>query len=119
MTKPIEYYPNMTAPIKIGHISEIPPGQMKGYVVNENRIAVVNIDGKLFAISSYCTHAGGPLEKGRLDGSVVTCPWHGSRFDVTNGKVVGGPASSPESTYPVKVEGEDIMIEVKARAPYA
>jgi len=111
MTKPIEHHPNMTTPIKIGRLSELPPGQMKGYVVNEKRIVVVNIDGKLFAISSVCTHAGGPLEKGKLDGSVVTCPWHGSKFDVTNGKVVGGPASSPESTYLVKVEGEDIMIE--------
>ncbi len=98
--------------IKIGRLSEIPPGQMKDFAVDGKRILVANIEGKLYAISSVCTHLRGPLGKGKLSGRIVTCPWHGSRFDVTDGRVIGGPALNPESTYLVSVQGEDIVIEV-------
>jgi nitrite reductase/ring-hydroxylating ferredoxin subunit len=102
----------MTTLTKVGRLSDIPPGQMKGFVVNSKKILVANIGSELYAIGSVCTHLGGPLDKGKLDGRIVTCPWHGSKFDVTEGKVVGGPALNPEPVYQVRVVGEDVVIEV-------
>jgi nitrite reductase/ring-hydroxylating ferredoxin subunit len=98
--------------VTIGKADEVPPGKTKGFTVKGKKIAVFNLGGKLYAIGSICTHMGGPLERGRVEGNVVTCPWHGSRFDVTNGSVVGGPASTPEPSYRVRMEGTDLQIEV-------
>ena len=74
----------------IGKVSEIPKDGMKGFAVNGKKILVADVGGKLYAITSACTHNRGPLEKGTLDWNVVTCPWHASQFDVTTGRVVKG-----------------------------
>jgi len=73
-------------------------------------IALFNVGGTYYAIDSTCTHMGGPLCQGTLRGDVVQCPWHGSRFDVKSGKVVGGPAKKPVKQYKVQVDGEDIEV---------
>ena len=67
---------------------------------------VFNVAGQFFATQSRCTHRGGPLDKGKLEGSTVTCPLHGAQFDVTTGEVLRGPARDPLKTYRVTVEGE-------------
>lgn len=69
-------------------------------------VAVFSVAGRLCAIQAACTHAGGPLNEGALDGSTVTCPWHRSQFDVCTGAVVRGPARAPVKTYPVDVQGD-------------
>ena len=68
------------------------------------------VNGKVYAIDAVCSHEGGPLEEGTLEGYEVECPWHGSKFDVRTGKVTRPPANEPESTYEVKVERNDILI---------
>src|SRR2546428_656735 len=66
------------------------------------------------AISNICTHMGGPLADGTLEGYEVECPWHGSKFDIRTGKVTRPPAKTPEQTYEVKVvDGNDILIRKK------
>ncbi len=75
------------------------------------KIALFNIMGKMYAIDNTCSHAGGPLCEGKLDGSVVECPWHGSKFEVTTGEVKAGPARTPQATYEVRVV--DNSVEVK------
>ncbi|MDE1853456.1 MAG: Rieske (2Fe-2S) protein [Thaumarchaeota archaeon] len=102
----------MPESIIIGKVDEIPPGKVKGFSKRGIRFLVANIDGAFYAIGSTCTHAGGPLEKGVLEGNVITCPWHGSRFDAATGKVVSGPASNPEPTYKVTMSGKDLIIEM-------
>jgi len=74
--------------------------------------AVFNVDGNFCAIQARCTHRGGPLNKGRLEGSLVTCPWHGSQFDVCSGAVRRGPATEPVGVYRVTVEGDVGRIDV-------
>jgi nitrite reductase/ring-hydroxylating ferredoxin subunit len=69
-------------------------------------VAVYNVDGDYFATQNSCTHARGPLSKGRLDGYNVICPWHDSCFDVRNGEVTCKPARKPVKTYQVQLEGE-------------
>ncbi len=74
-------------------------------------VAVFNIDGQLFGIDAKCPHAGGPLDRGRLDGAVVTCPLHGSQFDLRTGEVSRGPAIKPVRAYRVRVEGTGLVLE--------
>ena len=83
-----------------------------GFTVDGSKVLVSNLDGRFYAIGSVCTHVGGPLEKGTLEGRVISCPWHGSQFDVTDGKVVSGPATGPEPPYKVTIEGDYLVLEV-------
>ena len=69
-------------------------------------VAVFNVAGRLCAIQAACTHKGGPLNEGGLNGSTVTCPWHGSQFDVCSGAVVRVPAREHVKTYRVDVQGD-------------
>lgn len=66
-------------------------------------VAVFNVGGTFLAIGARCPHRGGPLERGPVSGTVVTCPWHGSQFDLTTGAVLRGPASSAVPHYEVRV----------------
>jgi glycine betaine catabolism B len=72
--------------------------------VDGEKVCVANVEGKYYAIGNVCTHMGGPLAEGKLEGNVVQCPWHGSRFDVATGKVLRPPAMREEPTYEVKLE---------------
>jgi len=72
---------------------------------------VCNIGGKFYAIQSACTHAGGPLDQGTLDGEILTCPIHRARFDVTTGQVVGPPARRSLKTYQVTVSDKVGRVE--------
>lgn len=88
-------------------LSDVPPGS----ALLVGKVAVFNVGGKLCATQNACTHRQGPLSKGALEGSKVTCPWHGSQFDVSTGAVLRGPAMEPLKTYKVVVEGEVGRIE--------
>src|SRR3989442_977162 len=71
------------------------------------------VNGKVYAIDAVCSHEGGPLEEGTLEGYEVECPWHGSKFDVRTGEVRNPPADTPQLVYEVKVEDNDILIKKK------
>ena len=71
------------------------------------------VNGEVYAIDAVCSHEGGPLEEGILDGFEVECPWHGSRFDIRTGEVRNPPADTPQLAYIVKTDGDDIMIKEK------
>lgn len=74
--------------------------------------ALFKADGNVYCLDNHCTHLGGPLCEGTLQGFVVQCPWHGSRFDVRNGSVVGPPARSPVRAYPTTVEGGKVWADL-------
>jgi 3-phenylpropionate/trans-cinnamate dioxygenase ferredoxin component len=103
--------------VEVGPVNDIPAGTMKSYAVGDKRVLVSNIDGKLYAINNTCTHAGGDLSKGKLEGKIVTCPRHGSKFDVTTGKSISGPKigflklnTKDETAFEVKAEDNKIKI---------
>ena len=98
---------------QIGLAKDVPPGTMKGFKAGETKVMIANIGGKFSAIGDRCPHRGCAISKGRLEGEVVTCPCHGSRFNVKTGAVVKGPAEQPTPVYPVSVEGDGIWVEVK------
>ncbi len=104
--------------VRVASTSEVPPGKMKMVKVGENEVLVVNVGGKYYAIDNRCTHAGGSLAEGSLDGNIVTCPRHGSKFDVTSGRAMQGPKIAffklkvkDERALEVKVEGSDILVK--------
>jgi 3-phenylpropionate/trans-cinnamate dioxygenase ferredoxin subunit len=76
------------------------------------RIALAYVDGKVFAVDDMCTHEDASLSKGSLHGECVKCPLHGSRFDLNTGAALDEPAEDPVTTYPVKVEGDDILVKL-------
>jgi len=106
--------------VKVAETSEISVGKMKMVKLEETEFLIANVNNNYYAIRNRCTHAGGDLSKGSLEGSIVTCPRHGSKFDVTTGKVVSGPKIlfmhpkiKDESSYEVKVEGKDILLKIQ------
>ena len=98
---------------QIAKTNDVPPGEGRAYDVAGRRIALFNVDGKFYAIDDTCTHQGGPLSEGFVDGTCVTCPWHGGEFDVCTGKVLAPPAAEDEASYKVVVSGEDVSVEVE------
>jgi nitrite reductase/ring-hydroxylating ferredoxin subunit len=96
-------------------VSDVPSGS--ALLVGD--VAVFNVNGGFCATQAACTHKQGPLNEGPLDGSTVTCPWHGSRFDVCTGAVLQGPAKDPLKTYRVTVDGEVGRIEVPLAESFA
>lgn len=96
--------PNRSKSLRSGEfrIDAVKPG--KALLVGD--AVVFNVLGRFCATDAKCPHLGGPLNEGALAGSTVTCPWHGSEFDVCMGAVLRGPAKEPIETYAVMVEGE-------------
>ena len=98
--------------VSVGKASETPEGTISVYQVGDVRIALCNVDGRFYAIDDLCTHDGGPLDQGELQGQLVECPRHGAKFDVTDGRAVVLPAVRPVRTYPVQVNGDDVKVDV-------
>lgn len=98
--------------VTVAKTSEVGAGQAKAVDVKGQTIALFNVGGTFYAIEDTCTHVGGPLSEGEVQGTAVTCPWHGAQFDVTSGKVLGPPAAEGVKSYPVRVEGDEIKLEV-------
>ena len=98
---------------QVAKVKDLAPGTMVGAEIAGKKILVANIGGEFFAMGSVCNHRGGPLEKGKLAGSVVTCPWHGSRWDVKTGKLVEFAVPlQPEPVFKASVEGDSVLVEV-------
>jgi nitrite reductase/ring-hydroxylating ferredoxin subunit len=97
--------------VRIGNSRDVAPGQMRVFEVAGVKVNVASADGTLYSFDDTCTHTGCSLAKGVLDGTTVTCPCHGSQFDVTSGAVLRGPASRPVRSRPVQIEGGDLLVE--------
>jgi glycine betaine catabolism B len=96
--------------VKVAESKDIQPSNMLEVDREGESVCIANVGGRYYAIGNVCTHEGGPLADGRLEGYEVECPWHGSKFDIRTGKVTNPPADEPESTYEVKVDGNNILI---------
>lgn len=98
--------------VRLCKTSDVPVGVMKQLTIRGNEILVVNQNNNYHCLDARCTHAGAPLAEGELDGEILTCPWHGSRFNITNGAVIKGPAKEALRVYINRVEGDYLFIEV-------
>lgn len=98
--------------IQAGPVKDMGNNTMKAIKAENKEILVANAGGNFFAIGNTCTHRGCQLSKGKLSGNHVTCPCHGSTFDLMTGLVVKGPAKEPEHSYKVKVENDIVLVDV-------
>ena len=96
--------------VTVAQTTDVPPGSIILVDLDDEGVAIANVNGEFYAFDAECTHAGGPLDEGDLEGGTVICPWPGGEFDVKSGKVLAPPAQEEVSTYQVRVEGTDIKI---------
>jgi nitrite reductase/ring-hydroxylating ferredoxin subunit len=95
--------------VKVAAAADVEPGKSICVKAGNERVAVFNIDGEYFAMSDMCPHAGGPLSEGFVNGTQVSCPWHGWMFDLCPGD--DAPKDGVER-YTVHVEGDDLHLEL-------
>jgi 3-phenylpropionate/trans-cinnamate dioxygenase ferredoxin subunit len=100
--------------VRVGRVADLPPGGKLLADVDGRAIAVFNVGGEIYAIDDVCTHDGGPLAEGDLEGCEIRCPRHGARFDVRNGKAMSFPAFEPVATHVVEVRQGEIFVSVDA-----
>ncbi len=96
--------------VEVAEETTIEEGKMQRVQANGTPVLLVRLKGTIYAIAATCTHAGGPLDEGSLDGDIVSCPWHGSRFCVRNGEARGGPATFPQTRFEVRVRAGKVEV---------
>ena len=97
--------------VKVASVGEIPMGGLKEVRLDDRTLAIFHLDDGYYAIEDVCTHDGGPLAEGILEGDIIECPRHGARFDLKTGAVLSLPAVAPVPTIEVRVVGEEIQLK--------
>jgi nitrite reductase (NADH) small subunit len=98
--------------IPLARVADCPPSSATEWVAEDRIIALYNVDGAFHALDGVCPHQGGPLGKGTLEGTIVTCPWHGWQFDVCTGQHQLSPRIV-QPRFEVRVEGEWILLNLE------
>ena len=101
----------MSEVIRIEHADLPAEGRAVRVMANGIPVAIFRVGGNLYGLDARCTHVGGPLDRGSLSGTEVTCPLHRSVFDVRDGRVVHGPATRPATAYHAKLDGTTLVLE--------
>ncbi|MDQ6723129.1 MAG: non-heme iron oxygenase ferredoxin subunit [Thermoproteota archaeon] len=105
--------------VKVADTKDIPVSQMKKVEVDGQKICILNIQDKYYAIGSVCTHEVGPLVDGTLYGHEFECPWHSSKFDARTGEVTSPPAIEPKPTYLIKLEDNSILNKKQDKSKFS
>lgn len=100
----------MTEFVKAADLDKVVEGKLYAVDVEGEPICLTKVAGTVYAFTDNCTHISGPLNEGLLETYVLTCPWHAAQFDIRDGKVLRGPARQEILTYPVKIEGNAVLI---------
>ena len=97
--------------VRVANESDVPVGSSKEVELGGRVVALFNVGGKIQAIEGICPHAGGPLAEGTVEGTVVTCPWHGWQFALTNGQNMYN-SKCVQQCFEVKIEGGEILLSL-------
>jgi nitrite reductase/ring-hydroxylating ferredoxin subunit len=97
---------------KVARKSELAEGEMVGAAVGEKQVAVYLIGGEFYATDNICTHAYACLTDGYLEDGIIECPLHAGRFEVKTGKALGAPVTKDIAVFPVKLEGDDVLVKL-------
>ena len=98
--------------VQVATRDQVPPGRTFSAWAGGRKVLIYNVDGTFYCTDEQCTHRECSLAEGQFLGQIVTCPCHFARFDVTSGEVLNAPATVPLPTYPVKVEGNRILVGI-------
>ena len=98
--------------VEVARKSEIPEGGVIAAEVEGKRLALINLDGEIYAIDDECPHEGGPLSDGQIEGDEITCPWHTSHFNIRTGRVTMDPATEDVVTYKVRLVDDAVEVEI-------
>lgn len=98
--------------VKVMLARDLTPGKMRGVEANGKRVLLVNLEGKYYAIDNICGHLGCLLSDGTLLGDNIQCICHGSKYDVRTGSIINGPTRKPQSVFQIRIEGEQILVNV-------
>ena len=96
--------------VRVAGRGDVPAGEMLIVEIEGEEIVLANVDGQIYAFGNGCTHRGGPLGEGLLEGDEVECPFHQGRFNVKTGEAVQEPPTDPIPTYQVQMDGDDIKV---------
>ena len=102
---------------RVASLAELPSGTLKGVRAGAIAIALCNVEGEIFAVEDNCSHQHYPLSRSELEEGVITCDWHGARFDVRTGDPLALPAVMPVRTFEVRVEGGEVFVRTEGEAP--
>ena len=100
--------------VAVARVGDVPEGGVKVVRIEDQAIAVFLIDGKYYALDDVCTHDGGPLAEGAIEGMEIECPRHGARFDLLTGVAKTLPAIFPVNAYPVRISGGSVEVDIAA-----
>src|SRR5260221_14570425 len=87
-------------------------GEVTGAVIGDRQVAVYLLDGEIYATDNICTHAYACLSDGYLEDGIIECPLHAGRFEVKTGKALGSPVTKDIETFPVKLDGDDVLVKL-------
>lgn len=96
--------------VTVARVDELVPGTRRLVDVDGSQLVVFNLDGKYYAIEDVCTHDGGQLTGGEVEGDQIICPRHGARFCIRTGAALTAPAYEPTATFPVRIENGEIQV---------
>lgn len=97
--------------VAVASESELKPGEVRTVDVDGALIAVFNLGGQYYAIEDVCTHDGGVLTGGKIEGDEIICPRHGARFCIKTGAALTPPAYEPTATFPVRIENGEVQVK--------
>lgn len=101
----------MSRRVRVGQVTDLPAGEGRVVDADGKALALFNVDGVFYALDNACSHRGGPLGEGEIEGAVVVCPWHAWRWDVKTGANVNNPAVRM-ACFPVSLDGGNVFVEL-------
>ena len=96
--------------VAVAKVSDLAPGTKKMVWLGDTRVMLANVDGEIYAVEDFCPHARAFLSPGWLEGDRIMCPLHGAEFNVKTGEVLSYPAEDDIAVYPVRIQGDDILV---------
>ena len=98
---------------RVASLDEVPEGTLFGVVMDGHRVCLANVDGEIYALQDNCSHQDFPLSAGCIEDGRIECAWHGARFDPASGRAVALPAIRPVKTFDVRVDGDDVLVDLR------
>ncbi len=102
--------------VKVADLSEIPDPGKKVFELDDRLVVVVHAGGQVYCLEDLCTHDGGPLGEGQLDGHTIACPRHGAKFDIRDGRPLTMPATEATLVHEAKIENGVIYVKISTEA---